>query len=171
MVFVALRFNERFGLLPHLRDWFSLRCRTELNLFWEGDEGMLPDGLRKYGVTTLAGHTYFRSQHFSNMYGARDFSHFTRAPCTHASLHHFSSKPSMHSKNGRSVHKFVHCLGTPWAALGNELAQCQFIVPVHFQEQPKACSSSVRTCAHLCTDLPFAVMCRVHCLDQYKSKQ
>ena len=33
-----------------------------------------------------------------------------------------------------SVHKFVHCLGTPWATLRNELPQCRFIVAVHFQE-------------------------------------
>jgi len=37
LVFVALRLDERFGLLPHLRDWFSLQCGAELNLFWGGD--------------------------------------------------------------------------------------------------------------------------------------
>jgi len=29
------------------------------------------------------------------------------------------------------------------------------VCTVHFQEQPKACPSSVQTCTHLCTDLPF----------------
>ena len=46
-----------------------------------------------------------------------------------------------------SVHKFVHCLGTSWATLRNELPQCRFIVAVHFQEEPNACPSSVQTCA------------------------
>ena len=65
---------------------------------------------------------------------------------------------------------------TAWACLGlllemnwhNASSLCQFISkssPRHAQAVYKLVH------AHLCTDLLFAVMCRVHCLEQYKGKQ
>ena len=66
-----------------------------------------------------------------------------------------------------NVHKFVHCLGMPWVVSQADVTRREFlaysicsrdyalgcswkwtgIVPVHFQKQPKACPSSVHSCA------------------------